>query len=589
MSARPSPRLEGYEPVEIAEAVRILHAESGVDGDEHVAAEIAATLGREPPALRWAASLARTTGWGPLRQRIASWALLPALLRESRLPWQADVERVRSSLAAPDTNLLTTLSACDSPFAWDVLDAVEPAASIESVCLLEEAGLLVRNTREGVVTFAVPYCVRAIHRLADGLGSETCASRWLEAWVKRAEELRRTSYGVGSRATLSELVSAVPLAARALFDSAETTQELGLALWTRVSDAMFFGNAADYRSTAFARAVIIADGRDDLEARVRARLVSGRALLERGEPALAESSMSAAFGLAEAVGRDDLRSEALRGLGWAELASAKLDAAKSSLDTAHALSEAAGDPRGQADATAGLGILALLTGDPENARALLAEALATHVVTRDAPREAAVRGMMALLPEQLGERVDVARLTSEALELRRTGQRWREALVLARLGLAARARGESDTERTHLLEARAAAALSSMSASKLVATMVDARGAPASALVVGFEGRSLRLASGESHDLARHGPLRRMLWALAVAKNSRPGVAISTIELVEVGWPGEKMKHEAATLRVYTTIRRLRALGLADALVTRDDGYLLDPETNVALEPAVTA
>jgi hypothetical protein len=31
-------------------------------------------------------------------------------------------------------------------------------------------------------------------------------------------------------------------------------------------------------------------------------------------------------------------------------------------------------------------------------------------------------------------------------------------------------------------------------------------------------------------------------------------------------------------LRVYTAVRRLRALGLGDALVTRDDGYLLSPD-----------
>ena len=31
-------------------------------------------------------------------------------------------------------------------------------------------------------------------------------------------------------------------------------------------------------------------------------------------------------------------------------------------------------------------------------------------------------------------------------------------------------------------------------------------------------------------------------------------------------------------LRVYSIVRRIRALGLAEALVTRDDGYLLDPQ-----------
>ena len=56
------------------------------------------------------------------------------------------------------------------------------------------------------------------------------------------------------------------------------------------------------------------------------------------------------------------------------------------------------------------------------------------------------------------------------------------------------------------------------------------------------------------------------------------------LDLIEAGWPGEKMQHEAATLRVYTTIRRLRGLGLGDVLVTRDEGYLLDPEVAVRTE-----
>ena len=34
-------------------------------------------------------------------------------------------------------------------------------------------------------------------------------------------------------------------------------------------------------------------------------------------------------------------------------------------------------------------------------------------------------------------------------------------------------------------------------------------------------------------------------------------------------------------MRVYAAIRRLRALGLGDALLTRDDGYLIDPAVTV--------
>ena len=582
MSAR---GLEGYEPVDDAAAVRILAGEAGIEADGEALAAIANLLGREPPALRWAGSLARTIGWRPLRKRLESWTVLPALVRDSRLPWHDDLERAQGSLAAAEVALLATLAACDAPFAWDVLDAVEPAASIESVCTLEEMGLLVRTTRAGVVTFAVPYCVRAVHRLRDPGGVEERAARWLEAWGKRAEELRRTSYGVSARATLAELAAAVPLAERALFGAEPSTQALGLALWTCVSDAMFFAGAVELGSLAFARAVTIADKGGELEARVRARLVAARASLEQGNPAHAESLIGEALALADAAERGDLRSESLRGQGWAKLACSRLEDAKRSFDTARALSEAGADPRGQADAVAGLGILALLSGDPEASRALLAEAVATHVVTRDAPREEAVRGMMALLPEELGQPVDLVGLTRQVEEHRASGQRWREALVLARLGLAARARGDAESEKLHFGQARAAAALASMTASKLVSLMLETPGATANAIVVGFEGRSLTVPPGEAQDLSRHGPLRRVLWALAVAKTNQPGVAMSTLDLVDAGWPGEKMKHEAATLRVYTTIRRLRALGLEHALVTRDDGYLLDPDLQTTLVP----
>jgi hypothetical protein len=571
---------ESYAAIDLEDAVQLLASESGLEAGDDEAAELAQAVGREAPALRWAGALARTTGWRPLRQRLASWATLPGLTRGSELPWRAHVESVQNTLSASESDILTTLAACDAPFTWDVLEGVAAEASVESICRLEEVGLLVRSTRAGVVAFAVPYCVRAIHRLKEPARAEEHALRWLDAWVKRAEELRPASYGTRARTTLSELAFAVPLAERGLL----ADEPQALALWLRVSDAMFFAFAADFGSPAFVRAVSLADAGGDLVSRVRGRLVAARALLERGDPARAEALLEEARALAFA--EDGLRREVLRGLGWARLASAELALARSSFEGAIDLLDAATDPRGHADATAGLGILALLSGDPESGRARLEDALATHVLMRDAPRESAVRGMMALLPSQLGADVDVAALTKEAKGLRATGAGWRQALLLARLGLAARARGDGESERAHLVEARAAAGLSRMSASVLVASLVGERGPAAGGMVVGSEGRSLLLPSGESHDLTRHGPLRRVLWALAVARNERPGVAMSTLELVDAGWPGEKMKHEAATLRVYTTVRRLRALGLADALLTRDDGYLLDPVVAVALERA---
>ena len=570
--------------VDLADAVRILATESGLDATDDAAADVARLVGCEPSALEWAGTLARTLGWRPLRQRLTSWALLPGLLRGSPLPWSSAVENMQSTLSGTEVALLATLAACDSPFTWDVLESVEPTASIESICRLEEASLLVRSTRAGVVAFAVPYCVRALERAKDPAGAAGRSGGWLEAWVKRAEELRRASYGTNAQTTLAELAFSVPLAERALVDEASENQQRGLALWTRVSDAMFFAFAIEFGSSAFARAVEVADRGPELEPRIRARLVASRALLEQGEAARAEALLREAIAFAGSAGRDDLRGESLRGLGWAQLASAQLEGARASFDGALAIFDAATDPRGHADAVAGLGILALLTGDPTVARARLEDALAIHVLTRDAPREGALRGMMGLLPDRLGDDVDVEALAKEAEGLRTTGQGWRLALLLARLGVAARARGDVEGERRHLAEARAAAGLSRMSASAIVASLVGEHAPAPTGIVIGVEGRSLVLPSGESHDLTRHGPTRKLLWALAVTRRDSPGSSMSTLDLVDAGWPGEKMKHEAATLRVYTTVRRLRALGLSEVLLTRDDGYLLDPYATFTLE-----
>ena len=41
------------------------------------------------------------------------------------------------------------------------------------------------------------------------------------------------------------------------------------------------------------------------------------------------------------------------------------------------------------------------------------------------------------------------------------------------------------------------------------------------------------------------------------------------------------MQYGAAVMRLHTTIRVLRTLGLEGLLLTRDDGYLLDPSARV--------
>jgi hypothetical protein len=106
-------------------------------------------------------------------------------------------------------------------------------------------------------------------------------------------------------------------------------------------------------------------------------------------------------------------------------------------------------------------------------------------------------------------------------------------------------------------------------------------GAAPARLRLARDGRALEL-DGEQFDLSRRGPLRRILLALVEARLRAPGAALSTAEVQEAGWPGERMRPESAAARVYMAIRRLRVLGLQRGLRTCDVGYVLD--TRLAVE-----
>ena len=77
-------------------------------------------------------------------------------------------------------------------------------------------------------------------------------------------------------------------------------------------------------------------------------------------------------------------------------------------------------------------------------------------------------------------------------------------------------------------------------------------------------------------DLGRRGAPRRILQTL-VAEHGGRGRALDVAALAEAGWPGERILVEAAATRVRVAIATLRKLGLRDVLLTRDEGYLIDP------------
>ncbi len=81
---------------------------------------------------------------------------------------------------------------------------------------------------------------------------------------------------------------------------------------------------------------------------------------------------------------------------------------------------------------------------------------------------------------------------------------------------------------------------------------------------------------GARVDLGRRGAPRLILRALVRAHVDGNG-ALGGDVLVAEGWPGERILVEAAATRVRVAIATLRKLGLREVIVTRDDGYLVDP------------
>jgi hypothetical protein len=84
-------------------------------------------------------------------------------------------------------------------------------------------------------------------------------------------------------------------------------------------------------------------------------------------------------------------------------------------------------------------------------------------------------------------------------------------------------------------------------------------------------------AAAERVSLARRGPLRRLLRTLIRRRLDAPGEALDRDALLAAGWPGQRVQFEAGSRRVRVAVAALRSLGLRAVLLTRDDGYLIDP------------
>ncbi len=107
----------------------------------------------------------------------------------------------------------------------------------------------------------------------------------------------------------------------------------------------------------------------------------------------------------------------------------------------------------------------------------------------------------------------------------------------------------------------------------------DLEKSPTPTLVVGEQGALAVLPDGTA--LRFTNAAQRILLALARSHEGDPAAVTSVWSLVDAGWPGERVAPTSATNRVYVTLNRMRAAGLAPCLERVDGGYRLSPAVRV--------
>jgi DNA-binding winged helix-turn-helix (wHTH) protein len=79
--------------------------------------------------------------------------------------------------------------------------------------------------------------------------------------------------------------------------------------------------------------------------------------------------------------------------------------------------------------------------------------------------------------------------------------------------------------------------------------------------------------SGETVEIRGRRLLRKLLLALVRSHYEQPGRSVSTAELIQRVWPGDRSPHASARNRLYFAMNALRDLGLREVLVRSSGGY----------------
>jgi hypothetical protein len=97
-------------------------------------------------------------------------------------------------------------------------------------------------------------------------------------------------------------------------------------------------------------------------------------------------------------------------------------------------------------------------------------------------------------------------------------------------------------------------------------------------LLVAPDASAFRPPGGPWCDVEPNPAARRILAALADARQADPHGGVEAPELIRAGWPDASFSEGSGRARLYAAIAWLRERGLAGILLRRPRGYFLDPD-----------
>ncbi len=466
-------------------------------------------------------ALERAQGNGAALARLADRAL--AVAGERHPARRVEVLRVRARAQRHAGDLAAARATLEAASA---LAAPDPAAA---GALRVDLGVLHHQTRD---IAEAERCYRealALHRASAGAGSEAGTEALRDAGIGRA---------LGNLGALAHDTGRWD-EARALY--AEALEHLARA--------------------------------DDLA--LQGRFLANLAVLELevGRSAEARVCFEQATAALERVGDRRLLAITRGNLGLLDHQDGRLDLARAHHETALEILDEVGDPRSIVLAAARLAGVEALAGDVEQARARLADA--------------------ELRALRLGDPVTagVVALSRGFVDVAEAHRAWSRGQVEPAKAHVERALARVDEARqrpadgplvTRSDDARTVVRLLQAAIDSAVPSAATPAAPPA--------GKQLRVApaamgfappGGAWQDFRRRQPLRRLLLELVEQRRRAPGKSVPAERLIEAAWPGERIAADAAANRLYVALATLRKLGLKEVVLSRDEGYVIDPAVEI--------